>query len=163
MKTKSCFQKNNVWYFRKKIPYRLNKKTPIFRISLIKLLSKKGYYKHLFNSSLFFIISYIDNKVELLFLTRESLTLKELNEYVIGLLQRYENEALIIDNNYISNSGTTKAEIENKRYEALSYYDEFGVKFGGHTEIALKKELSELEEAYNKDNIGLYRKKLMIF
>ena len=159
MKTKSCFQKNNVWYFRKKIPYRLNKKTPIFRISLIKLLSKKGYYKHLFNSSLFFIISYIDNKVELLFLTRESLTLKELNEYVIGLLQRYENEALIIDNNYISNSGTTKAEIENKRYEALSYYDEFGVKFGGHTEIALKKELSELEEAYNKDNIGLYRKK----
>ncbi|WP_066403904.1 site-specific integrase [Aliarcobacter cryaerophilus] len=159
MKTNSCFQKNGIWYFRKKIPYQLNKKTPIFRISLMKLLSKKGYYKHLFNSSLFFIISYIDNKIELLFLTRESLTLKELNEYVIGLLQRYENEALNQDNHYIKDMGSRRADIENKRYEALAYYDDLGVKFGGHTETALKKELSELEEAFNKDNIGLYRKK----
>lgn len=159
MKTNSCFQKNGIWYFRKKIPYNLNKKTPIFRISLMKLLSKKGYYKHLFNSSLFFIISYIDNKIELLFLTRENLTLKELNEYVIGLLQRYENEALNQDNHYIKDMGSRRADIENKRYEALAYYDDLGVKFGGHTETALKKELSELEEAFNKDNIGLYRKK----
>ena len=120
MKTNSCFQKNGVWYFRKKIPYQLNKKTPIFRISLMKLLSKKGYYKHLFNSSLFFIISYIDNKIELLFLTRENLTLKELNEYVIGLLQKYENEALIQDNHYIKDMGSCIADIENKRYEALA-------------------------------------------
>ena len=159
MKTNSCFQKNGVWYFRKKIPYQLNKKTPIFRISLMKLLSKKGYYKHLFNSSLFFIISYIDNKIELLFLTRENLTLKELNEYVIGLLQKYENEALNQDNQYVKNMGSRRVDIENKRYEALAYYDDLGVKFGGHTETALKKELSELEEAFNKDNIGLYRKK----
>ena len=43
MKTNSCFQKNGVWYFRKKIPYQLNKKTPIFRISLMKLLSKMTF------------------------------------------------------------------------------------------------------------------------
>lgn len=128
-------------------------------MSLMKLLSKKGYYKHLFNSSLFFIISYIDNKIELLFLSRESLTLKELNEYVIGLLQRYENEALNQDNHYIKDMGSRIADIENKRYEALAYYDDLGVKFGGHTETALKKELEQLEEAFNKDNIGLYRKK----
>lgn len=159
MKTNSCFQKNGIWYFRKKIPYNLNKKTPIFRISLMKLLSKRGYYKHLFNSSIFYIISYIDNKIELLFLSRENLTLKELNEYVIGLLQRYENEALNQDNHYIKDMGSRRADIENKRYKALVHYDEFGVEFGGHTEIALKKELEQLEEAFNKDNIGLYRKK----
>ncbi|MCT7535050.1 hypothetical protein N5T95_05885 [Aliarcobacter cryaerophilus] len=85
--------------------------------------------------------------------------MKELNEYVIGLLQRYENEALNQDNHYIKDMGSRRADIENKRYEALAYYDDLGVKFGGHTETALKKELSELEEAFNKDNIGLYRKK----
>jgi len=125
----------------------------------MKLLSKRGYYKHLFNSSLFFIISYIDNKIELLFLTKENLTLKDLNEYVMGLLQKYENEALNQDNHYIKDMGSRRIDIENKRYEALAYYDDLGVKFGGHTETALKKELEQLEEAFNKDNIGLYRKK----
>ncbi|MCG3665411.1 hypothetical protein L5F09_06600 [Aliarcobacter butzleri] len=85
--------------------------------------------------------------------------MKELNEYVIGLLQRYENEALNQDNNYIKDMGSRRADIENKRYEALACYDDLGVKFGGHTETALKKELEQLEEAFNKDNIGLYRKK----
>ncbi|WP_129075566.1 site-specific integrase [Aliarcobacter trophiarum] len=87
------------------------------------------------------------------------MTLKELNEYVIGLLQKYENEALNQDNHYIKDMGSHKVNIENKRYEALAYYDDLGVKYGGHTETALKKELEQLEEAFNKDNIGLYRKK----
>ncbi|MCT7565124.1 hypothetical protein N5T96_02100 [Aliarcobacter butzleri] len=85
--------------------------------------------------------------------------MKELNEYVIGLLQKYENEALNQDNHYIKDMGSHKVNIENKRYEALAYYDDLGVKYGGHTETALKKELEQLEEAFNKDNIGLYRKK----
>ena len=63
-----CFQKNELWYFRKKIPFLLNKKTPIYRVSLKKLLGKKSYYNSLLNASLFTIANYINNQVELLFL-----------------------------------------------------------------------------------------------
>ena len=68
----------------------------------------------------------------------ESLSLKELNEYVIGLLQKYEERAIIKDNNYIGDIGTEVKEIERLRFNALSYFDEKGTQFGGHTKPALK-------------------------
>ena len=154
-----CFQKNELWYFRKKIPFLLNKKTPIYRVSLKKLLGKKSYYVSLLNASLFTITNYINNQVELLFLEVESLSLEELNDYVIGLLQKYEERAIIKDNNYVGNIGTEVKEIERLRFKALSYFDDKGTEFGGHTKIALQKELDELRHAFDTDNVGLYRKK----
>lgn len=75
-----CYERTGMWYFRKRIPFQLNKKTPIYRISLKKLLGKKSYYNSLLNASLFTIANYINNQVELLFLKVESLSLEELNE-----------------------------------------------------------------------------------
>lgn len=154
-----CYERRGMWYFRKKIPFILNKKTPLYRVSLKKLLGKKSYYNSLLNASLFTIANYINNQVELLFLEVENLSLEELNEYVIGLLQKYEERAIIKDNNYIGDIGTEVKEIERLRFNALSYFDEKGTQFGGHTKIALQKELNELKMAYDTDNIGLYRKK----
>ena len=154
-----CFQKNELWYFRKKIPFLLNKKTPIYRVSLKKLLGKKSYYVSLLNASLFTITNYINNQVELLFLEVESLSLEELNDYVIELLQKYEQKAIIRDNNYVGDIGKEVKEIERLRFNALSYFDDKGTQFGGHTKIALQKELDELRLAYDTDNVGLYRKK----
>ena len=154
-----CFQKNELWYFRKKIPFLLNKKTPIYRVSLKKLLGKKSYYVSLLNASLFTITNYINNQVELLFLEVGSLSLEELNDYVIELLQKYEQKAIIRDNNYVGDIGKEIKEIEKLRFNALSYFDDSGTQFGGHTKIALQKELDELRLAYDTDNVGLYRKK----
>lgn len=154
-----CYERNGMWYFRKKIPFQLNKKAPIFRISLKKLLGKKSYYTSLLNASLFTITNYINNQVELLFLEVENLSLEELNDYVISLLQKYEQKAIIKDNNYIGYIGKEVKEIERLRFNALSYFDDSGTQFGGHTKIALQKELDELRLAYDTENIGLYRKK----
>lgn len=154
-----CYERRGMWYFRKKIPFLLNKKTPIYRVSLKKLLGKKSYYISLLNASLFTITNYINNQVELLFLEVESVSLEELNDYVIGLLQKYEERAIIKDNNYVGSIGTEVKEIEKLRFKALSYFDDKGTEFGGHTKIALQKELDELRLAYDTDNVGLYRKK----
>ena len=154
-----CYERTGMWYFRKKIPFQLNRKTPIYRISLKKLLGKRSYYTSLLNASLFTIANYINNQVELLFLVVESLSLEELNQYVIDLLQKYERKAIISENDYIGDIGTEVKEIERLRFNALSYFDEQGTQFGGHTKIALQKELNELKMAYDTDNIGLYRKK----
>ena len=154
-----CYERDGMWYFRKKIPFQLNKKAPLYRISLKKLLGKKSYYISLLNASLFTITNYINNQVELLFLEVGSLTLEELNDYVISLLQKYEEKAIIKDNNYIGDIGKETKKIEQLRFNALSYFDEKGTQFGGHTKIALQKELDELRLAYDTDNIGLYRKK----
>lgn len=154
-----CYERNGMWYFRKKIPFQLNKKAPIFRISLKKLLGKKSYYTSLLNASLFTITNYINNQVELLFLEVGSLSLEELNDYVIELLQKYEQKAIIIDNNYVGDIGKEIKEIEKLRFNALSYFDDSGTQFGGHTKIALQKELDALRLAYDTDNVGLYRKK----
>ena len=154
-----CYERDGMWYFRKKIPFQLNKKAPLYRISLKKLLGKKSYYISLLNASLFTITNYINNQVELLFLEVGSLTLEELNDYVISLLQKYEEKAIIKDNNYIGDIGKETKKIEQLRFNALSYFDEKGTQFVGHTKIALQKELDELRLAYDTDNIGLYRKK----
>lgn len=157
-KANYCFQKNGIWYFRKKIPLNLNKKQPLFRVSLIALLGKKNYYNLLLNSSLFNVISIINNKIELLFLEKEKLTLEELSEYTKSLIIKYENTALLKNNDYL-NFTKEQRKAEELRFEGLSYYNEEGVKFGGHTEKALNRELEELKEAFDKDNKGLYRKK----
>ncbi|RBQ31240.1 hypothetical protein CRU92_08695 [Arcobacter sp. FW59] len=157
-KANYCFLKNGIWYFRKKIPLNLNKKQPLFRVSLIALLGKKNYYNLLLNSSLFNVISILNNKVELLFLEKEKLTLEELSEYTKNLIIKYENTALIKNNDYL-NFTREQRKAEELRFEGLSYFNDEGVKFGGHTEKALEKELRELKEAFDKDNKGLYRKK----
>jgi hypothetical protein len=115
-----CYERRGMWYFRKKIPFLLNKKTPIYRVSLKKLLGKKSYYISLLNASLFTITNYINNQVELLFLEVESLSLEELNDYVIGLLQKYEERAIIKDNNYVGSIGTEVKEIEKLRFKAYN-------------------------------------------
>ena len=85
--------------------------------------------------------------------------MEELNDYVIELLQKYEQKAIIRDNNYVGDIGKEIKEIEKLRFNALSYFDDSGTQFGGHTKIALQKELDELRLAYDTDNVGLYRKK----
>ena len=154
-----CFQKNNIWYFKKRIPSSLNKRNIIYKVSLKKLLGKKSYYLSLLNASLFSITNYINSKVELLFLEVESLSLEELNEYVISLLNKYEENAIMRENNYINNINSRKEEIEDKRFEALVYFDENGKKIGGHTKKALDKEREELLEAFDTENIQSIRKK----
>lgn len=45
------------------------------------------------------------------------------------------------------------------RFNKISFYDENGVKFSGHTPKALSKEIGELEKAFDSQNKGLIRKK----
>lgn len=154
-----CFQKNNIWYFKKRIPSFLNTKNLIYKVSLKKLLGKKSYYNSLLAGTIFSITNYLNNNIELLFLEVESLSLNELNEYVISLLNRYEENALMRENSYINNINTRKEEVEDKRFESLAFFDENGKKIGGHTKKALDKEKEELLEAFDTENIQLIRKK----
>jgi integrase len=153
-----CFQKNSTWYYRKKIPILLNAKSPDFKISLKSLLGKDRYYTSVLNNSIFQIISLLNNQIELYFLRKESVTLLELSEFAKNLILRYENKALNLDNDYV-NLTLEQKEVEEARFDGLSFVNEDGVKFKGHTKIALEKELSELKEAYEKDLKQLYIKK----
>lgn len=154
-----CFQKNNIWYFKKRIPSFLNTKNLIYKISLKKLLGKKSYYNSLLAGTIFSITNYLNNNIELLFLEVESLSLNELNEYVISLLNKYEENAVMRENCYINNINSRKEEIEDKRFESLAFFDENGKKIGGHTKKALDREREELLEAFDTENIQLIRKK----
>ncbi|MDY0320307.1 MAG: hypothetical protein RBR23_01115 [Arcobacteraceae bacterium] len=157
-KVSYCFQKNSIWYYRKKIPISLNAKSPDFKISLKNLLGKDRYYTAVLNNSIFQIISLLNNQIELYFLKKESVTLLELSEFAKNLILRYENKALNLDNDYV-NLNLEQKEVEEARFNGLSFVNEDGVKFKGHTKIALEKELSELREAYEKDLKQLYIKK----
>ncbi|WP_152056939.1 site-specific integrase [Aliarcobacter butzleri] len=84
--------------------------------------------------------------------------MEELSEYTKSLIKKYETTAFTKNNDYL-NFTKEQREAEELRFEGLSYYNEEGVKFGGHTEKALNRELEELKEAFDKDNKGLYRKK----
>jgi len=155
-----CFEKNNIWYFRKRIPLHLNKKNLLFRKSLKKLLGKQYYYTSLLNGSLFTIINFINNNVECLLLKKETITLEELNQYIKDLLYKYKHTAFIEENgDHIANIGKDVTSIEDKRFSNLDYFDENGVKYGGHTPLALNKELDELINAYDTDNLKTIRQK----
>ncbi len=154
-----CFTKEQTWYYRKRIPKSLNAKTPLYRKSLKKLLGKKRYYTAILDSTLFNIISIINTNVEILFLDVEKLTLAELDKYTISLVKRYAEEAAFRGNDYINNIGTKREAIEDKRFNSLSYFDQNGVEFGGHTPEALTKEYDELMHAFNTDSIQRYREK----
>ena len=58
-----CFQKNNIWYFKKRIPSSLNTKNLIYKISLKKLLGKKSYYNSLLAGTIFSITNYLNNNI----------------------------------------------------------------------------------------------------
>ena len=154
-----CFQKNNIWYFKKRIPYNLNSNNLIFKSSLKRLLGKKVYYSSLLNSTLFTITNYINNNLELLFLNKESITLEEIRKYIINLMNKYKDEATISDNDFVNNFLSTTEEIEEKRFEALSYIDSSGIKYEGYTLPALKKESLELKKAYDTKEYVLNRTK----
>ncbi len=140
-----CFEKNNIWYFRKRMPDNFNEKTVIYRRSLLKLLGKKVYYKTLLNGTLLSIASFINNNVEYLFLMRGNLTLSDIDDYIKNLLYRYQREAANNENgSFLDNIGSNKAQIEQMRFDGLSYYDEDGLKFAGHTPEALNKEKNGL-------------------
>ncbi len=158
-KANYCFQQKNIWYFRKRIPQSLNKKSPTFRVSLISLLGKKTYYTLLLNCSLFNVVSYINNKIELLFLQVESLSMNELSEYTRNLIAKYEIKALNLENKYV-NATAEHREIENLRYEALTFYDVDGNRYKGHTQKALQKELDEINYVCDEDEEELYIKKM---
>lgn len=154
-----CFQKNNIWYFKKRIPNLLNTKNLIYKVSLKKLLGKKSYYNSLLTGTIFSITNYLNNNIELFFLEVENLSLEELNGFVISLLNKYEENAVMRENCYINNINSRKEEIEDKRFESLAFFDENGKKIGGHTKKALDREREELLEAFDTENIQLIRKK----
>ena len=108
-----CFQKNNIWYFKKRIPYNLNSSNLIFKKSLKSLLGKKVYYTSLLNSTLFTISNFINNNLELLFIQKESITLEEIRKFVINLLLKYKEKATVYENDYINNFGSNIEEIED--------------------------------------------------
>lgn len=160
--TSHCYQRGNIWYYRKKIkPTKLQGKTKsyILKISLKKALGGITYHKAILQGTLFTISSYINNHLEIYLYQKESFTVKELTDFVLNILQKYETQAFMDKNNYTQEIGTRKKEIEEMRFDSISYYDDNGVKFSGHTPNALSKEIEELEQASNSQNKGLIRKK----
>lgn len=157
-----CFQRGNIFYYRKKISAGKlkGKKTQyVFKFSLKKILGTVNYHKAILQGSLFTISAYINNNLEIYLHNKENFTLKELNNFILELLQKYESQAFMDKNDYISDIGTRKKEIEEMRFNKISFYDENGVKFSGHTPKALSKEIGELEKAFDSQNKGLIRKK----
>lgn len=157
-----CYQRGNIWYYRKKIKAGKIKgkdKSYIFKVSLKKVLGNVNYHKAILQGTLFTISTYIHNNLEIYLNEKENLTLKELNDFVLNILQRYETQAFMSENNYTKEIGTRKQEIEEMRFNQISYFDDNGVKFFGHTPKALEKEIAELEQASDSQNKGLIRKK----
>ena len=155
------FEKNNIWYFRKRIPSHLSDKVKIYRRSLLKLLGKKAYYKNLLNGNLLSIANFINNNVEYFFIMKENVVLTEIDEYIKSILYKYQREATNNENgNFLDNIGSNKAEIEQMRFDSLTHYDENGKKFAGHTSEALEKEKDEVIEAYKTDRINVRKKKV---
>lgn len=157
-----CFEKKNIWYFRKRIPMNLtSNKTIIYRRSLLRLLGKKSYYNSLLNGTLFHIANFINNNVEYLFIIKEKITLTDIDDYIKNLLFRYQREAINKeDGNFINNIGSKSAETEQLRFDALTYYDETGVKYAGHTPEALHKEKETIGNAFNSEKISLRKQKV---
>jgi len=157
-----CYQRGSIWYFRKKITkgkIKYKKKDYIYKISLKKLLGQKAYFKAILQGNLFTITNYINNNLEILLFEMEGLTLEELNKFTSDLLTRYESEALMSENDYTQELGTRKKKIEDLRFSNLTYFDEIGTRYGGHTPKALTIEIEELQKAYDTENRGLIRKK----
>ena len=115
-----CFQRNNIWYFRKKIKAGIlfgKKKSFIYKISLKNVLSSLSYHKALLNNTIIPISFYLNNCIEIyIFSSNRNITLDELNQFVKNILHRYEDNAFIRDNNYTNNIGTRINEIEDMRY-----------------------------------------------
>jgi integrase len=157
-----CFQRGNIFYYRKKISAGKlkGKKTEyVFKLSLKKILGTVNYHKAILQGTLFTISAYINNNLEIYLHNKENLTLKELHNFILDLLQKYQSQAFMDKNDYVTDIGTRKKEIEEMRFNKISFYDENGVKFSGHTPKALSKEIEELEKAFDTQNKGLIRKK----
>lgn len=156
-----CFQRQNSWYFRKRIlkQYTLHNKEISFKMSLKRLLGSQAYYKALIQGSLFTITNYLNNNIELFLFQKGKITLAELTDFCIKILNKYEQEALMLKNDFVNELGTRKKEIEEKRFASLDFYDENSRLWAGHTPQALDKEISILQEAYDSKDRNLLSKK----
>lgn len=156
-----CFKRGNSWYFRKRInaQYTKNNKDIYFKISLKKLLGKQVYYNTILQSNLFTITNYINNNLEIYCFNKENLTLKELIQFTSELISRYENEAINISNDYSNQLNTRIREVEDMRFNALSYVDENSRTWSGHTVEALDREINILKDAYDSNNKPLISQK----
>lgn len=157
-----CYQRGNIWYYRKKIKAGKIKgkdKSYIFKVSLKKILGIVNYHKAILQGTLFTISLYIHNNLEIYLYEKKKFTLQELNNFLLDILQRYEIQAFMDKNDYIKELGTRKKEIEEIRFNKISFFDDNGIKIGGHTPKALNKKIEELEEASDSQNRGLLRKK----
>lgn len=154
-----CYERKGLWYFRKRIPLKINSKNKAIRISLKKLLGNKGYYNSLLDSSLFLIVNYLNNNLELKFLRGDKLSMEDINNFIKELLLRYKSKAIIKDNDYINNFGSEVEEIENMRFNSLTYQNENNQKVLGHTLEALEREYNMLLEAYETEDEHLIKKK----
>lgn len=152
--TNYCFKRNGKWYFRKRInkKYTKKRKDLFLRISLKKVLGNHFYFEAILKGSLFYITNYLNNNLEIFLFNKENITLQELNEFTIELLNRYKNEAINLNNDYSNQLNKRIHEIEELRFSALNYTDENGKNWGGHTPTALDKELNELRDAYDSNN-----------
>lgn len=156
-----CFQRQNSWYFRKRVlkQYTHHNKEISFKISLKKLLGNQNYYKAVLQGSLFTITNYLNNNIELFLFQKGKITLAELTDFCIKILNKYEQEALMLKNDFVNELGTRKKEIEEKRFASLDFYDENSRLWAGHTPQALDKEIGVLQEAYDSKDRSLLSKK----
>ncbi len=81
----------------------------------------------------------------------------ELNDYMKSLLRRYREKATInetLETDFIDNLGSNTSDIETQRFNALGFYDDSGVAVGGHTPIALRREISSLRDEYDSNKMS---------
>jgi len=153
----NCFERNGTLYYRKKLPLFSGLNT-IYRTSLKKLLGNKLYYQLLAKSEIYSFIDYLNDKLENYISLREDINLEDINKFIQNILQKYKEKATIVETsetNFIDNFGSDKSLIEDKRFKALSYYEDSGVLIQGHTTMALEKEKAFLIQAYDSGKMSL--------
>lgn len=153
MKLNNCYEVNNIIYFRKKIPL-CNK---IYRVSLRKLLGKSLYHNYISKSYISNFINYLNNQLDIFFMSKKEVLMEELNQFVKALLLQYKQKATIIeteDITYIDNIGSFSSQVEEKRFKDIAYYEEDGTFKAGHTYDALQRETNLLREDFNSNSIS---------
>lgn len=149
--TQNCYKIKGIYYFRKQV-FQYD-----FRKSLKKLCGKKLYNKLLIESMIFNLTNYLNNKLENLISEGQCMSFEEVDNFVKELLKKYKQEAFndeVSENSFIDNINSKKAQIEEKRFNAISYYEDNGDFVAGHTQKALNKEIFALEKDFDSNNFG---------
>lgn len=153
----NCFERNGTLYYRKKLPL-LSGSNSVYRTSLKRLLGNKLYYQLLSKSGIYSFVDYLNEKLEEYMISKGKVNLEDINKFVQELLKKYKDKATVIetaDSSFIDNFGSDNSLTEDKRFKALSYYEDSGEFVQGHTVVALEKEKHSLIEAYDSGKMSL--------